>query len=284
MSEDTGRRRGPAPGRLEVISLPNPSLFGSASVGVALERRRTSRAIGKRKLSREILSNLLWAACGVNRGEGPFSLPGRTAASASNSQEISLHAAFREGVYRYKPAAHRLAPVVAGDLRARALGERQGTTGAEAPVRLIYVVDLAKFGEAGFQEPGLSDPEIQKSYYYLAYVATGLIAENVYLYAASIGLAAWFHNCNRAELAGRLASARWNGSSSLRPSAIPRTICKGAHRVGGRAVASPCLWPRAARHGSGPSRRLCICGRLSASGVEPARGGRTRPGMRGQQA
>ena len=51
------------------------------------------------------------------------------------------------------------------------------------------------------QEPGLRDPEIQKSY---SSVAVGLIAGNVYLFAASQGLAAWFHNCNKAALAAEL--------------------------------------------------------------------------------
>jgi hypothetical protein len=73
--------------------------------------------------------------------------------------------------------------------------------GAQAPVRLIYVVDIAKFGKAGYQEPGLTDLETQKAYYY---VDTGLIAGNVYLFAASQGLAAWFHNCNKAELSKTL--------------------------------------------------------------------------------
>jgi|SRR5271165_270844 len=47
----------------------------------------------------------------------------------------------------------------------------------------------------------LPDPEVQKSYYY---VDTGLIAGNVYLFAAAQGLAAWFHNCDTAGLAQRL--------------------------------------------------------------------------------
>jgi hypothetical protein len=64
-------------------------------------------------------------------------------------------------------------------------------------VRLIYVVDVDKFSKAGFQEPGLNTPETQKAYYY---IDTGLIAGNVYLFAASQELAAWFHNCNKAEL------------------------------------------------------------------------------------
>ena len=61
--------------------------------------------------------------------------------------------------------------------------------------------DIAKFAKAPFQEPGLRDSEIQKSYYN---VATGLIAGNVYLFAASQGLAAWFHNCNKTALAAEL--------------------------------------------------------------------------------
>jgi nitroreductase len=69
--------------------------------------------------------------------------------------------------------------------------------GANAPIRLIYVVDIDRFKNAGFQEPGLYNTEIQKSYYF---VDTGLIAQNVYLAASSLGLATWFHNCNKAEL------------------------------------------------------------------------------------
>ena len=61
-------------------------------------------------------------------------------------------------------------------------------------MNLIYVADIARYREAPFQEPGLRDPETQKSYYN---VATGLIAGNIYLFAASQGLAAWFHNCNK---------------------------------------------------------------------------------------
>ncbi len=85
--------------------------------------------------------------------------------------------------------------------RALAIGPGQGAAGANAPVRLIYVVDIDRFKNAGFQEPGLYDPEIQKSYYF---VDTGLIAQNVYLAASSLGLASWFHNCNKAALAKEL--------------------------------------------------------------------------------
>ena len=73
--------------------------------------------------------------------------------------------------------------------------------GANAPVRFIYVVNIDRFKHAGFQEPGLYDPEIQKSYYF---VDTGLIAQNVYLAASALGLVSWFHNCNKSELAKTL--------------------------------------------------------------------------------
>jgi len=148
-----------------------------------------------------MLSNLLWSACGINRKTGPFGISGRTAGSASNSQEIDVYVALERGVYKYEPASHSLTQVVAEDLRGMAIGRGQGKAGATAPVRLIYVADTEKFAKAGFQEPGLWDAEVQKSYYF---VDTGLIAENVYLFAASQRLAAWFHNCDRVGLAGKL--------------------------------------------------------------------------------
>ena len=175
---------------LKPITLVKPQTDGGKSVLAALKERRTSRNISAEKLPPQTLSNLLWAAFGVNREKGPFGGPGRTAASASNSQEIDLYIALPEGVYLYEAATHRLRPVVAGDFRRRS-GRRSA---ARAPVNIFYVVDVAKYKKSPFQEPGLKDPEIQKSYYY---VATGLIAQNVYLFAASQGLAAHFHNCDK---------------------------------------------------------------------------------------
>ncbi len=140
--------------------------------------------------------------CLLRCSSGPFGIPGRTAASASNSQEIDLYVARHDGVYRYEAREHRLTAVVAGDLRSAALTPGQRGAPVKAPVQLLYVVDLRKLTDrAGFEEPGLHDPEIQKSYYF---VDTGLIAGNVYLFAAAEGLAAWFHNCDKAALAKRL--------------------------------------------------------------------------------
>jgi hypothetical protein len=193
-AKHAGRNTVSVPG-LSPIILPAPKPFRQTTVFEALKKRRTVRAIGDRKLSVQILSNLLWAAGGLNRRKGgPFNGPGRTAASASNSQEIDLYVTLKEGAYLYMPASHTLIPVAAGDLRPLALMREQGRTGAKAPARFVYVVDIAKFSKAGFQEPGLYDPETQSSYYS---VDTGMIAANVYLAAAAQGVSAWFHHCNR---------------------------------------------------------------------------------------
>jgi nitroreductase len=187
---------------LQSLALPKPKLGGGLPLAEALRQRRTVREFGDEPLPLRLLGDLLWAACGVNRMSGPFGVAGRTAASASNSQEVEVYVVLREGAYLYDPAAHRLLPVAAGDHRRIALGARQGSGGANAPARLVYVADLDKLERtAGFDEPGLHDPEIQKSYYY---VDTGLIAGNVYLFAASHGLAAWFHNCDRPALTAAL--------------------------------------------------------------------------------
>jgi hypothetical protein len=195
---------------LKAILLPRSDREGGKLVSTALKNRKTIREIGERKLSLQILSDLLWAACGVNRKKGPFGIPGRTAASASNSQEIDVYVALQEATWLYDAIHHTLIPAVEGDLRPLAIGKGQMNFGDKAPVRLIYVADLNKLAHtSGYQEPGLQDPEIQKSYYF---ADTGLIAGNVYLFAASRGLASWFHNCNKLELRTKL---------KLRPDQIP---------------------------------------------------------------
>ena len=190
-----------ADGIPQIINLPRPQTHGGKPVMVALSRRKTDRNLGAQPLSPQTISNLLWAAFGVNRRKGPFGFFGRTAASASNSQEIEVYVALPKGTYRYEAGPHRLQLAAPGDLRTLAIGRGQSPMGAQAPVRLIFVVNLNKFKTAGFQEPGLWDKETQKAYYY---VDTGLIAGNVYIFAASQGLAAWFHNCDRAGLAKSL--------------------------------------------------------------------------------
>ena len=182
--------------------LPRPKFPKDSAFAEAIRMRRTIREMSDRKLDAQLLSNLLYAARGVNRSRGPFGSAGITAASASNSQEVDVYVALEEGAFLFDSRAHRLVPVLAEDVRRLALGPRQPPISPNAPVQLVFVVDIDKLEHtSGFEEPGLHDPEVQKSYYF---VDTGLIAGNVYLFAASEGLACWFHNCDRVALAKKL--------------------------------------------------------------------------------
>ena len=136
----------------------------------ALKLRRSSREFSGRKLPDQVLSNLLWAAWGVNRPDSGK----RTAPSAMNRQEIDVYVATADGAYLYDAKANELKPVSAEDVRA--LTGRQKFV-KDAPVNLIYVADLAK----------MRGPAEQKAMW--AAADTGFIAQNVYLFCASEGLA-----------------------------------------------------------------------------------------------
>ena len=186
-----------------VVQLNPPAATNECSVLAALGRRRTIRDISSTSLPPQIVSNLLWAAFGINRPADHFGAPGRTAASASNSQEIDLYIATKEGVYLYDARKNILQPIAAEDLRPVALRPGQHSIDAQAPLTIIYVADIHRLTSTkGYKDIGLQDPEMQKAY---CYVDTGLIAANVYLYAAAEGLAAWFHNCDREALAKALS-------------------------------------------------------------------------------
>ena len=152
------------------ISLPKPNSKGGMPLMQALSQRQSAREFSPEKLSPEILSNLLWAAYGVNRPDGR-----RTAPSASNRQSIDIYAVMADGAYLYDAKTNRLEPVAEGDLRA--LAGRQPFV-AEAPLNLVYVADYSRFSNT-------SDDD--KMLYSAA--ETGFIGQNVYLYCASEGLA-----------------------------------------------------------------------------------------------
>ena len=183
---------------MDPIILPEPERKGGKSVLESLQLRQTNRSIGSRELPLQVLSNLLWAAFGVNREKTSFNKPGRTAPSASNSQEIDLYVALEDGLYLYKAIPHQLTPISAGDYRMMS-GRGTATT---APVNIFYVADLLRYDLGPDQpDPSIGDPEVQKSYYY---IDTGFIAQNVHLFAASQGLATWFHNCDKERIIAEL--------------------------------------------------------------------------------
>jgi hypothetical protein len=163
---------------LEPIALPKPQTDTGKPLMQSLAERRTTRAFTDRKFPPQMLSNLLWAAFGVNRPKMERPGIGRTAPSAMNRQEIDLYVALPEGVYVYEAEPHRLKPVAAGDVRAR-MGP---PAAAAAAATILYVSDYAKAAM-----PSGGDPQPP-----FAYVDVGFIGQNVYLFAASEGLGAWF--------------------------------------------------------------------------------------------
>jgi nitroreductase len=153
---------------LKPIALPQPQTEGGRPLMQVLKERKTTREFAPDKLPPQILSNLLWAAFGVNRPDGK-----RTAPSAMNRQEMDIYVATGDGLFVYNAQANRLDPVLGQDVRA-ATGTQSFV--ATAPLNLVYVADLAKAG---------SEPDAEL---YTAADA-GFIAQNVYLYCASEGLA-----------------------------------------------------------------------------------------------
>jgi SagB-type dehydrogenase family enzyme len=156
---------------LKPIQLPPPQTEIGKPLMQALKLRQTSRSFESKPLPLQELSNLLWAANGINRPESGK----RTAPSAMNWQEVDVYVALPDALYLYEAKTHRLTPVVAKDLR-EATGAQSFVK--DAPVNLVYVADSTKMKRAS---------EEDKTIYSAA--DAGFIAQNVYLYCASQGLA-----------------------------------------------------------------------------------------------
>ena len=155
---------------LRPITLPHPDTSGGKPLMEALKLRKSSRSFGAEKLSKQQISNLLWAAFGINRPDGH-----RTAPSAMNWQEIDVYVAMEDGLFLYDAKSHVLNPILKEDLR-----EKTGTQAyvKEAFINLVYVADLSKTKRASQDDQSLYTG-----------ADCGFVAQNVYLYCASEGLA-----------------------------------------------------------------------------------------------
>lgn len=152
------------------LALPPARTEGGMPLMQALARRQSGRTFDPAPLPQQTLSDLLWAAAGINRPEHG----GRTAPSAMNAQEVDVYVALPEGLYLYDPLAHALQRVLAADVR-RVTGYQDFVDAA--PLDLVYVADHARMTLV---------PAAQRESY--ASVAVGAMAQNVYLYCASAGL------------------------------------------------------------------------------------------------
>jgi nitroreductase len=168
----------PAVDAAATLTLPAPRRSGGMPLMQALLHRESQREFAPKALRKQMLSDLLWAAGGINRPE----LGGRTAPSAMNAQEVQLYVALPQGLFRYEPKAHRLEMAAAMDVR-RVTGYQDFVD--SAPLDLVYVADHAQMKLV---------PAAQREGF--AFAAAGAMAQNVYLFCASAGLAtvirAWF--------------------------------------------------------------------------------------------
>jgi SagB-type dehydrogenase family enzyme len=160
----------------DVIKLPPPQKDGGMPLMKALSLRKSTRGgFGPdTPLSLQTISNLLWAADGINR-------PGtnhRTAPSAADWQNIDIYVTTADGFYLYDPQKHELKVLGREDVR-KVAGQQDFV--ATAPLNLIYIADIdrAQFG-------GKPMPEVADTW---SFANVGLIAQNVYLYCASEHLA-----------------------------------------------------------------------------------------------
>lgn len=154
----------------EFIKLPNPQTETGKPLMKVLKERKSSREFSPEKLQPQVLSNLLWAAHGINRPESG----GRTSPSAMNCQDIDIYLAMADGLFLYLPKEHALKLIISQDIRH--LTGRQAFV-KEAPLNLIYVSNFSKMARI---------KEEEKEFFSGAH--TGFIAQNVYLFCASEGL------------------------------------------------------------------------------------------------
>jgi SagB-type dehydrogenase family enzyme len=153
------------------IELPPPQMVGGIPLMQALKARHSSRDFGSKPLPSQVMSDLLWAASGVNRPD----TGDRTAPSAHDWRELDVYVVIEEGAFRYDPTRHVLNRVAAGDIR-HLTGVQDYV--ASAPLNLVYVANLDRMLDAIAAD---------KAFY--SATDTGFIAQNVYLYCASAGLA-----------------------------------------------------------------------------------------------
>ena len=153
----------------KVIHLLEPTYDEGLTLMQALKACKSSSGFTEKEIPLQDLSNILWAAVGVNRPDGK-----RTAPTGSNRQEIEVYAFFKTGVYYYNYKDHTLELVKEGDWRN--LTGRRGAD--EAYLNLLFFADTDK--TVGENPPGGAAT--------VSYVDVGYVSQNVYLACANAGI------------------------------------------------------------------------------------------------
>lgn len=143
--------------------LPTPNTTGGKPLMQVMNERKSSRDYQPgQTISKQDLSNMLWAAWGVTH-DGKH-----TIATAMNRQELILYVVTPTEVSRYNPEANTLTTVNTGDFRKYSTMQ---DFAAIAPINIVLVVDTSKQERVEFQ----------------GYTA-GAASQNIYLYCAQAGL------------------------------------------------------------------------------------------------
>jgi SagB-type dehydrogenase family enzyme len=152
------------------IQLPAPDMNVKMTLMETLQKRASQREFSEREISDATLSQVLWAACGINRPESKKI----TAPSAINAQDILMYVARKDGAYLYQPLSNTLKKVCDKDLRDYVAANQ--TFAAKAPISLIMVTDLSKFGNLGTRAMQMADMD------------SGYVSENICLICTALGL------------------------------------------------------------------------------------------------
>lgn len=156
----------------KVVKLPKPNLNRSGAVMKALSERQSTREYASKALSLADLSDLLWAANGINRSDSGK----RTAPSAMNKQDVDVYVVLPEGTYLYDAKNHQLNLVAEGDHRGAVAGGQAFVK--TAPVSLVLISDISRFGDAKSARNQL-----------MGAMDAGIVSQNISLFCSSANLA-----------------------------------------------------------------------------------------------
>jgi len=155
---------------LKVIKLNTPDKTRGSAVMKALNDRQSIREYSTESLRPQDLSDLLWAANGINRPDGK-----RTAPSCRNFQDVEIFVVLPEGAYYYDAKEHALNPVAAGDYRGAVASGQDFAK--QAPVSIVLVADMTKYGN------------MSESSKLMAAIDVGIVCQNINVACAGLGLA-----------------------------------------------------------------------------------------------
>lgn len=156
---------------VQTIKLPEPKEKGDVSVEEAILKRRSKRAFKNQTLTKEQVSQILWAAQGITDPDGKK----RAAPSAMAIYPLEIYAVCPEATYHYIPQGHAIEKIADGDLRG-SLSEQKSVSGAAMDIVITAVFE---------RFPARID---EKSIAKFVYIEAGHCAQNIHLQTVALGL------------------------------------------------------------------------------------------------